>query len=51
VPITLLIVCFLIFLNSRSVIETGIVLLAVPFSLVRRDLAVYLLHYNVSVAV
>jgi Cu(I)/Ag(I) efflux system membrane protein CusA/SilA len=51
VPITLLIVCFLIFLNTRSLIETGIVLLAVPFSLVGAIWLVYLLQYNVSVAV
>ncbi|HEX3761379.1 MAG TPA: CusA/CzcA family heavy metal efflux RND transporter [Kofleriaceae bacterium] len=51
VPITLMIVCFLIFLNTRSLIETGIVLLAVPFSLVGAIWLVYLLHYNISVAV
>jgi Cu(I)/Ag(I) efflux system membrane protein CusA/SilA len=51
VPITLLIVFFLIFLNTRSLVETGIVLLAVPFSLVGAIWLVYLLHYNVSVAV
>ncbi len=51
VPITLMIVCFLIFLNTRSLVETGIVLLAVPFSLVGAIWLIYLLHYNVSVAV
>jgi Cu(I)/Ag(I) efflux system membrane protein CusA/SilA len=51
VPITLMIVFFLIFLNTRSLIETGIVLLAVPFSLVGAIWLVYLLHYNISVAV
>jgi Cu(I)/Ag(I) efflux system membrane protein CusA/SilA len=51
VPITLMIVFFLIFLNTRSLIETGIVLLAVPFSLVGAIWLLYLLHYNVSVAV
>jgi copper/silver efflux system protein len=44
-------VVFLIFLNTRSLVETGIVLLAVPFSLVGAIWLVYLLHYNVSVAV
>jgi len=44
-------VVFLIFLNTRSLIETGIVLLAVPFSLVGAIWLVYLLHYHVSVAV
>jgi copper/silver efflux system protein len=51
VPLTLMIVCFLIFLNTRSLVETGIVLLAVPFSLVGAIWLIYLLHYNVSVAV
>jgi Cu(I)/Ag(I) efflux system membrane protein CusA/SilA len=51
VPLTLMIVGFLIFLNTRSLVETGIVLLAVPFSLVGAIWLVYLLHYNVSVAV
>jgi Cu(I)/Ag(I) efflux system membrane protein CusA/SilA len=51
VPITLLIVFLLIFLNTRSLVETGIVLLAVPFSLVGAIWLLYLLDYNVSVAV
>jgi len=51
VPLTLLIVCFLIFVNTRSLIETGIVLLAIPFSLVGAIWLVYLLGYHVSVAV
>jgi Cu(I)/Ag(I) efflux system membrane protein CusA/SilA len=51
VPVALMIVCFLIFLNTRSLVETGIVLLAVPFSLVGAIWLIYLLHYNVSVAV
>ncbi|HKB79921.1 MAG TPA: CusA/CzcA family heavy metal efflux RND transporter, partial [Thermoanaerobaculia bacterium] len=41
VPITLLLVSFLLFLNTRSAIETMIVLLAVPFSLVG---AIWLLY-------
>ena len=51
VPITLMIVFFLLYLNTRSLVETGIVLLAVPFSLVGAIWLIYLLHYNVSVAV
>ena len=34
-PFTLLIIFVLIYLNTRSVVKTGIVMLAVPFSLVR----------------
>ncbi|MEO7732095.1 MAG: CusA/CzcA family heavy metal efflux RND transporter, partial [Kofleriaceae bacterium] len=51
VPITLMIVFFLLYLNTRSLVETGIVLLAVPFSLVGAIWLVYLLDYNISVAV
>jgi copper/silver efflux system protein len=51
VPITLLIVCFLLYLNTRSLVETGIVLLAVPFSLIGAIWLLYLLDYNMSVAV
>jgi Cu(I)/Ag(I) efflux system membrane protein CusA/SilA len=51
VPITLMIVVFLLYLNTRSLVETGIVLLAVPFSLVGAIWLIYLLDYNVSVAI
>ncbi|MBV8216133.1 MAG: CusA/CzcA family heavy metal efflux RND transporter [Verrucomicrobia bacterium] len=51
VPLTLLIVFLLIYLNTKSVIKTLIVLLAVPFSLVGAFWMLYLLHYNMSVAV
>jgi Cu(I)/Ag(I) efflux system membrane protein CusA/SilA len=51
VPLTLLIIVLIIFLNTRSVIETAIVMLAVPFSLVGAFAAVHWLGYNMSVAV
>lgn len=51
VPITLLLVSFLLFMNTRSTTETAIVLLAVPFSLIGAIWLLYLLGYNVSVAV
>jgi Cu(I)/Ag(I) efflux system membrane protein CusA/SilA len=51
VPITLALVFLLLFLNTRSLVETGIVLLAVPFSLVGAIWLLYLLDYNMSVAV
>ncbi|MEJ7600220.1 MAG: CusA/CzcA family heavy metal efflux RND transporter [Kofleriaceae bacterium] len=51
VPITLLIVFLLLYFNTRSLIETGIVLLAVPFSLIGSIWLLYLLDYNMSVAV
>jgi copper/silver efflux system protein len=51
VPLTLFIVCLLLYLNTRSWIETFIVLLAVPFSLVGAIWLLFLLDYNMSVAV
>lgn len=51
VPFTLLIIFVLIYINTRSVVKTGIVLLAVPFSLVGAFWLLWLLGYNMSVAV
>jgi Cu(I)/Ag(I) efflux system membrane protein CusA/SilA len=51
VPLTLLIISLIIYLNPQSAIKTAIVLLAVPFSLVGAFWSLYLLHYNLSVAV
>src|SRR5216117_507556 len=51
IPFTLLIIFVLIYINTRSVVKTGIVLLAVPFSLVGAFWLLWLLGYNMSVAV
>ncbi len=51
IPLTLLIIFVLIFLNTRSVTKTVIVLLAVPFSLVGSFWLLYILGYNMSIAV
>ena len=51
VPLTLLIIIFIIYLNTRSWTKTAIVLLAVPFSLVGAFWMIYLSGYNMSVAV
>ncbi|HTB33257.1 MAG TPA: efflux RND transporter permease subunit, partial [bacterium] len=51
VPLTLALVFGLIFLNTRSVTRTCIILLAVPFSLIGAVLLLKLLGYNMSVAV
>ena len=51
VPLTLLIIIFIIYLNTQSWIKTAIVLLAVPFSLVGAFWMLYLSGYNLSVAV
>jgi copper/silver efflux system protein len=51
VPLTLLIIFLLIYLSTKSVVKTFIVLLAVPFSLVGAFWFLYFLGYNLSVAV
>ena len=51
IPLTLLIIFVLLFLNTRSVTKTLIVLLAVPFSLVGSFWLLYFLNYNLSIAV
>ena len=51
VPLTLLLVCFLLYLNTKSIIEIFIILLAVPFSLIGAIWLLYMLDYNMSVAV
>jgi Cu(I)/Ag(I) efflux system membrane protein CusA/SilA len=51
IPLTLLIIFVLIFFNTKSTTKTLIVLLAVPFSLVGSFWFLYLLNYNMSIAV
>jgi Cu(I)/Ag(I) efflux system membrane protein CusA/SilA len=51
VPLTLFIVAFLIFLNTRSMPKTLLVLLAVPFSAVGAVWLLWALGYNVSIGV
>jgi copper/silver efflux system protein len=51
IPLTALIIFVLIYLNTKSVTKTMIVLLAVPFSLVGSFWLLYLLNYNMSIAV
>jgi copper/silver efflux system protein len=51
IPLTLFIIFTIIFLNTKSFVKTGIVLLAVPFSLVGAVWFLYLLGYNMSLAV
>jgi Cu(I)/Ag(I) efflux system membrane protein CusA/SilA len=51
VPVTLLLVIVLLYFNTRNPTKIVIVLLAVPFSLVGAFWLIYLLGYNLSVAV
>lgn len=50
-PLTLGIIFLLIYMNTKSAVKTGIVLLAVPFSLIGAVWFLYLLDYNMSIAV
>ena len=51
IPVTLGLVIVLLYLNTRRVAKVAIVLLAVPFSLVGAFWLLWLLGYNLSVAV
>ncbi|MEE8379395.1 MAG: efflux RND transporter permease subunit, partial [Gammaproteobacteria bacterium] len=51
IPLTLFIVFFMLFINRKSVVESLIILLAVPFSLIGAVWLLYFLDYNLSVAV
>ena len=50
IPITLLLITFLLHFNTRSWVKTSIVLLAVPFSLIGAVWFLYFLGYNSSIA-
>ena len=51
IPFTLLSIFLLLYLNFRRITETLIVMLSVPFALVGGVWLMWLLHYNLSVAV
>jgi len=51
IPVTLAIIFMLLFFNSGSAVEALLVMLAVPFSLVGAFWLLWLLGYNMSVAV
>ncbi|HEC18080.1 MAG TPA: efflux RND transporter permease subunit [Gammaproteobacteria bacterium] len=51
VPLTLFIVFFMLYVNRKSVVESLIILLAVPFSLIGAVWLLHFLDYNLSVAV
>ncbi|MEW6757417.1 MAG: CusA/CzcA family heavy metal efflux RND transporter [Acidobacteriota bacterium] len=50
VPVTLVLIVFLLYMNTRSAFMTFVVILAVPFSLVGAVWLMVALDYNVSVA-
>jgi copper/silver efflux system protein len=51
VPITLAIILGLLYFNFRSLTESAIVMLSLPFALVGGVWLMWILHYNMSVAV
>ncbi|TDI45355.1 MAG: efflux RND transporter permease subunit [Acidobacteria bacterium] len=51
IPLTLMIIFVIIYTNTRSIFETLVVLLAVPFALIGAFWLMYFLDYNLSVAV
>ncbi len=51
IPLTLMLIFVLLYMNVRSGIKAGIVMLAVPFSLVGAVWFLYMLGYNMSIAV
>ncbi len=51
IPVTLVIILLLLYFNTKSFTKVAIVILSVPFSLVGSFWLLYLLHYNLSVAV
>jgi Cu(I)/Ag(I) efflux system membrane protein CusA/SilA len=50
-PVTLLFVLMLLYMNTRSLTKTSIIVLAVPFSAVGAIWLLYLLCYNMSIGV
>ncbi len=51
VPLTLFLIMMLLYLNTKSMMETLIIVLAVPFSAVGAVWLLYLLDYNMSIGV
>jgi Cu(I)/Ag(I) efflux system membrane protein CusA/SilA len=51
IPLTLLIVMMLLYINTKSIIKMSIILLSLPFSMVGAVWLLYLAGYNTSVAV
>ena len=51
IPLTILLIFVIIYISTKSLIKTAIVVLAVPFSLIGAFWFLYLLDYNMSIAV
>ncbi len=51
IPLTLVLILLLMYANTGSAVKTGIIVLAVPFSLVGAIWLLFALGYNISIAV
>jgi len=51
IPLTIFIILILLYINTKDAVKVGIVMLAVPFSLVGAIWFLYILNYNISIAV
>ncbi len=51
IPLTVFLIFLLLYMNTRSVVKAGIVMLAVPFSLIGAVWFLWMLGYNMSIAV
>ncbi len=51
IPLTLFLILLLLYMNTRSMVKVGIVVLAVPFSAIGAIWFLYFLGYNMSVGV
>jgi len=51
VPLTLFLIFFLLYLNTKSAFKAGLVMLAVPFSLIGAVWILFILNYHLSIAV
>jgi len=50
-PLTIFLIAVLLYMNTKSAVKAGIVMLAVPFSLVGAVWLLWILNYNISIAV
>jgi copper/silver efflux system protein len=50
IPITLVLIFALLYMNTKSAMKASVVMLAVPFSLIGAVWLMYLLGYNISIA-
>ncbi|MBK8164687.1 MAG: efflux RND transporter permease subunit [bacterium] len=51
IPLTVVLIFALLYMNTKSAFKAGVVMLAVPFSMVGAVWLLYVLDYNVSIAV